>query len=130
MAKRGIEFDAGGRQFRLHLGSWAMSRFERRTKELDSDGRGQSVLVAAQNMAADPESLEFDKLMLLFWAGLEPEVSEREAADIMDELGLARASEMLGQSLEAALDGLVEKDEAAAAKNPASVSGTKPSAST
>lgn len=101
---RGIEFEAGGVTYRLHLGMAAMLRYERRAKEID--GKGESVLAAAQAMQAGDLSVE--RLLRLFWAGLSPQVeTEEAAAEIADEVGMAAAMEMLGRSLDDVMEGFV-----------------------
>lgn len=107
MADRGITFEAGGKSYRLFLGTLAMLRYEVRAKQA---GEPESVLQAAQKLQ-DGE-LSMVRLLRLFECGLIPQpAGEEELAEIVDEVGLTRAMTLLGEALSGSFDGLQEEAE-------------------
>lgn len=104
MGERGIIFEAGGRSYRLFLGTLAMLRYEASAK---AAGEPESVLEAAQKLQGG--DLSMARLLRLFECGLTPAPGSEEAlAEIVDALGLTEAMSMLGDALSSSLSGLQE----------------------
>lgn len=98
-SKRGtIEIEAEGELYRLRFTTNAMARYQ--------DRAGETVTQAFRALDAGGQSEDLDAIRLrrLFWAALssEHEVSEEEAGDVMDALGIQMAAQRLGEAIRAA----------------------------
>jgi hypothetical protein len=88
-SKRGaVPFEANGQAYTLRLTTNAMVRYE--------DAAGHPVLEALGKM--EDGAMSMVALRRLFAAMISPEVSEDDAGDIMDELGLAVAAQKIGEA--------------------------------
>ena len=108
MHRDAVEFEAGGKAYRLHFSTNAISRFEDRFDKSflsavgDNSGAGAKISV----------------IRALFWAGLGVETLD-EAGDVMDELGLHASSRLIGKAVAAAFPDAEDdgQDEGAASGN-------------
>lgn len=93
MAENGtVHFEAGGQAWSLRFDINVFCRIE---SELGIES-------VAEFQAVLKERLSFTKLRKLFACGLSPAASDDKAGDIMTELGIDRASEMLTGCIQAA----------------------------
>lgn len=92
----GVTFDAAGRTHCLRYGMNALVRYQQ--------AAGESMQAAVARLQERPDDPDVVVVRRMFWAGLEG-VSEDEAGDIMDAVGLARASEIMGAAVAAAFGG-------------------------
>lgn len=102
---RGISFVAGGQEYSLAMTTNAMARYEAET--------GESTIAAFQRLEKEPSIL---LILGLFWASLTPIVSMDEAGDLIDEIGLAEATTLLGKAAQATFAGLSENPKKPSAK--------------
>ncbi len=90
-----VPFEAEGRERFLRLTTNAQVRYQERAGETLVDA-----IVAMQGEASQGDML---RLRRLIWAGLGHEgLSEDAAGDLIDEIGLAEASRLLGDAIRAA----------------------------
>ncbi|PTR15392.1 hypothetical protein C8J28_114113 [Cereibacter azotoformans] len=95
MIRGAIPFEAEGRARFLRLTTNAQVRYQERAGETLVDA-----IVAMQGEASQGDML---RLRRLIWAGLGHEgLSEDAAGDLIDEIGLAEASRLLGDAIRAA----------------------------
>lgn len=87
-AKRArISFESGNETHTLALTTNAMCRYQEKA--------GETLVAGLQ--ALQKESSDIVRIRRLFWAGL-AECSEDEAGDLIDDIGLNRAAELLGEA--------------------------------
>ncbi|MGP3699849.1 hypothetical protein [Rhodobacter sp. NSM] len=90
-----VPFEAEGRERFLRLTTNAQVRYQERAGETLVDA-----IVAMQGEASQGDML---RLRRLIWAGMGHEgLSEDAAGDLIDEIGLAEASRLLGEAIRAA----------------------------
>ncbi|MWP40197.1 hypothetical protein GQY15_21875 [Rhodobacter sphaeroides] len=90
-----VPFEAEGRERFLRLTTNAQVRYQERAGETLVDA-----IVAMQGEASQGDML---RLRRLIWAGMGHEgLSEDAAGDLIDEIGLAEASRLLGDAIRAA----------------------------
>ncbi|AMJ46177.1 hypothetical protein [Cereibacter sphaeroides] len=95
MIRGAIPFEAEGRARFLRLTTNAQVRYQERAGETLVDA-----IVAMQGEASQGDML---RLRRLIWAGMGHEgLSEDAAGDLIDEIGLAEASRLLGDAIRAA----------------------------
>jgi hypothetical protein len=87
-----VRFTAQDREFVLRYTTNALCRLEEES--------GESVMQLANDLGGGAISVA--KVRLMFWAGLVPTVDVADAGDIMDDIGMARAAELVGKAFEAA----------------------------
>jgi hypothetical protein len=123
-----VEFEAAGEKYRLFFGIRAEKATElhydqpffravqRIVPDLKPDEMGDKAKVAeaSANIRFNDVAKMFEFALLKF----QPEIDESAVEDIIDELGLARTSELLGQALSAAMGSDDEGAEAGADANP------------
>lgn len=104
MSKSGdVKFEAGGAEYRLRFGWGAMRKFEAIS--------GENVLVALRALESpEKDTAKFaGRVVQLFFAAVSPALgSEDEAADLMDEIGGARAIDLIAEAAGDAFDGVQE----------------------
>ncbi|MZR14224.1 hypothetical protein GQE99_14470 [Maritimibacter sp. DP07] len=98
----GIEFRALGELRTLRFSINAICRIEEST--------GKPIAELA-NIGANAK---LQDIRAMFWGALEPQVTVEEAGEIMDELGLNRSAELIGEAFEKAFP--EEADEAGSGK--------------
>jgi hypothetical protein len=86
-----VSFEAGGARHTLRYGINELCRLEDR---LNID-----VTALGQKMAA---GLNMRTLRTIFACGLSGDLADAEAGDIIDEVGLQRAGELVGEAMQAA----------------------------
>ncbi|ABN78422.1 hypothetical protein [Cereibacter sphaeroides] len=90
-----VAFEAEGRERFIRLTTNAQVRYQERAGETLVDA-----IVAMQGEASHGDML---RLRRLIWAGMGHEgLSEDAAGDLIDEIGLAEASRLLGEAIRAA----------------------------
>ncbi|MCB2130809.1 MAG: hypothetical protein KDE03_17520 [Rhodobacteraceae bacterium] len=91
---RGVSFEVNGREFTLAFSTNAMVAYEK--------SRGEGVISAFQKMEGDAPSM----LLIhgLFWSALTPKMTEDEAGDLIDEIGLSRAAHLLAEAARKAFE--------------------------
>ncbi|MWP39757.1 hypothetical protein GQY15_19505 [Rhodobacter sphaeroides] len=95
MMRGAVPFEAEGRERFLRLTTNAQVRYQERAGETLVDA-----IVAMQGEASQGDML---RLRRLIWAGMGHEgLSEDAAGDLIDEIGLAEASRLLGDAIRAA----------------------------
>lgn len=94
----GIEFEHGGEEYTLAMTTNAMARYEAMS--------GESALSAFARLEKEPSIL---MIRGLFWSAVTPSVSEDQAGDMIDDLGFAEATKMLGDAATRTFEGLDEK---------------------
>lgn len=95
-SKRGaIEIEAGGEVYRLRFTMNAMARYQDRANETITQA------FRAIDEGSERDDLDTIRLRRLFWAALssEHEVSEDDAGDVMDALGIQEAARLLGEAI-------------------------------
>ena len=85
-----VHFNAGGRDLELRFTTNALCRIEEKT------GKAFGEIAAA--LAGN---VRISDLRVLFWAGVDLPTLD-EAGNIIDDLGMARAVELLGEAITAA----------------------------
>lgn len=93
--KRGsISFEAGGKSLAIAMTTNAMCMYQ--------DAAGETLLTGLAALQADPSDIR--RVRRMFWAGLSHAVAvtEAEAGDIMDEVGVAEAVSLLSRAATAA----------------------------
>lgn len=95
MIRGAVPFEAEGRARYLRLTTNAQVRYQERAGETLVDA-----VVAMQGEGSQGDML---RLRRLIWAGMGHEgLSEDAAGDLIDEIGLAEASRLLGEAIRAA----------------------------
>lgn len=95
MIRGAVPFEAEGRARFLRLTTNAQVRYQERAGETLVDA-----IVAMQGEGSQGDML---RLRRLIWAGMGHEgLSEDAAGDLIDEIGLAEASRLLGEAIRAA----------------------------
>lgn len=95
MIRGAIPFEAEGRERFIRLTTNAQVRYQERAGETLVDA-----IVAMQGEGSQGDML---RLRRLIWAGMGHEgLSEDAAGDLIDEIGLAEASRLLGDAIRAA----------------------------
>lgn len=89
---RGVTFELDGETLTLRYGMNAMASYQ--------EAAGEPFIAGVE--ALQGASGDFVRLRRLFWAGLGGTISEVEAGDLMDDLGLAEAADLIGRAVEAA----------------------------
>ncbi|MGP3699191.1 hypothetical protein [Rhodobacter sp. NSM] len=90
-----VSFEAEGRERYIRLTTNAQVRYQERAGETLVDA-----IVAMQGEASHGDMV---RLRRLIWAGMGHEgLSEDAAGDLIDEIGLAEASRLLGEAIRAA----------------------------
>lgn len=97
LQKGEVTFEASGKTFTFKLGTFAQAAIEAKTK--------QSIF---KFFARGEEAWNITDMLILFHAGLlrEHKLTEDEAADLIDELGMARAGEIIAEALNIAFAGI------------------------
>lgn len=120
-----VEFKAGGKKYRLFFGMRARKAVEcyydlpffralqRAMPQLSAEDMKDPKKVA--EASADIRLTDIGKLFEFAFLKHHPDIDEAEVDDLIDELGLARASQLLTEALTAAM---VEEDGSGAAENP------------
>lgn len=96
-----VEFEAGGETRQLRFNMNAMVRYQ--------EASGKTFIEAVQDLQAN--HMDFRTLRMLFWVGL-GNGTQDEAGDMIDDIGIKVASELMGQALSAAFPGDEASDDA------------------
>ncbi|SNT42640.1 hypothetical protein SAMN05421763_11816 [[Luteovulum] sphaeroides subsp. megalophilum] len=95
MIRGAVPFEAEGRERFLRLTTNAQVRYQERA--------GETLVDAVVAMQAEASQGDMLRLRRLIWAGMGHEgLSEDAAGDLIDEIGLAEASRLLGDAIRAA----------------------------
>lgn len=108
-----VEFKAGGKKRRLYFGIRAEKAVEshydlpflKAVQKIMPDLKAEDLADAAK-VAEASAGVRFTDIAKLFEFALlkfEPNIAEAEVEDLIDEIGLASATELMGQALNAAL---------------------------
>lgn len=99
-----VSFEASGKVYLFKLGTYAQAVLERRTKQ-----------PASKFFQRKEDEWGVDDVLSVFYAGLfqKQKLTEEQVADLIDDLGIARVSEIIGEALTAAKP--VQKPEASGA---------------
>lgn len=89
---RDVPFEHEGQTRHLRFGTNSMASYQ--------EASGESFVTGVE--ALQGGAVDFVRLRRLFWAGLGGSVSEMEAGDIMDDLGIAETASLIGRAVEAA----------------------------
>lgn len=88
-SKRGaVTFEVDGQPYTLRMTTNAMVRYE--------DRSGESIVEALGKM--DGANVSISSVRRLFWTMLVGDLSEEQAGDLMDEIGLTEAAAKLGEA--------------------------------
>jgi hypothetical protein len=93
---KSVSFDHNGQAYSLRLSMAAMVRYQ--------DRSGETIGVAIEAVQRDASDMK--RAGRLFWAALQTEATEADAMDLMEQIGIARALEMVGQVLAICLEDL------------------------
>lgn len=104
---RAVSFEARGKDFALRLNMSAMCRYQ--------DRSGETIGTAIQAVMMD--SSDMIRARRIFWASLSETMTEEEAGDLMEEIGLAKAFGLVGECLKMATESLTGETEASASGN-------------
>ena len=108
MAINGVNFTAGGNAYSIKISTNAICRIEEIT------GKSLTEIIAA----FDEGLVSVGMIRAIFAASVLPRVSEDAAGDMIDDLTLARAGELIGQAFQSAFpesDGTANPPKATAA---------------
>lgn len=89
---RSIQFDHDGTTRALRFGTNAMASYQ--------EAAGETFVAGVEQLQAS--AADFVRLRRLFWCGLGGAVTEAEAGDMMDDLGIAETADLIGRAVEAA----------------------------
>ena len=93
---RSVSFDHNGQAYSLRLSMAAMVRYQDRSGET----------IGAAIAAVQRDASDMRRAGRLFWAALQTEATEADAMELMEQIGIARALEMVGQVLAICLEDL------------------------
>lgn len=85
--RRAVEFEAQGKVKALRYDTKALCRIEAET--------GEPIGVASQRLTGNPRISD----LVIFWAAGLGGVTHDEACDLLDEVGFARAGELIGEAI-------------------------------
>jgi CxxC motif-containing protein (DUF1111 family) len=93
---RSVSFDHNGQAYSLRLSMLAMVEYQ--------DRSGETIGAAIEAVQRDASDMR--RAGRLFWAALQSEATEADAMELMEQIGIARALEMVGQVLAICLEDL------------------------
>lgn len=95
-----VEFQVGGKTYSMRLSTNAQVRYQR--------AAGETMLAGLDEVENDPSDTE--RLRRLIWASMShvDGMTEEDAGDIMDEMGVQQAFQRLTEAVTAAYPGVVE----------------------
>lgn len=93
---RSVSFDHNGQAYSLRLSMLAMVKYQDRSGET----------IGAAIAAVQRDASDMKRAGRLFWAALQTEATEADAMDLMEQIGIARSLEMVGQVLAICLEDL------------------------
>lgn len=93
---RSVSFDNNGQAYSLRLSMLAMVEYQ--------DRSGETIGAAIEAVQRDASDMR--RAGRLFWAALQSEATEADAMELMEQIGIARALEMVGQVLAICLEDL------------------------
>lgn len=104
---RSVSFDHAGQAYSLRLSMAAMVRYQ--------DRSGETIGAAIEAVQRDASDMR--RAGRLFWAALQTEATEADAMEMMEQIGIARALEMVGQVLAICLEDLTDSKPGSAEGN-------------
>ena len=104
---RSVSFDHNGQAYSLRLGFAAMVKYQDRSGET----------IGAAIAAAQRDATDMKRAGRLFWAALQTDVTEADAIEMIEQIGIARSLEMVGQVLAICLKDLTDEQPGSAEGN-------------
>ena len=93
---RSVSFDHNGQAYSLRLSMAAMVKYQ--------DRSGETIGAAIASVQRDASDMR--RAARLFWAALQTDATEADAINLMEQIGIARSLEMVGQVLAICLEDL------------------------
>ena len=104
---RSVSFDHNGQAYSLRLSMLAMVKYQ--------DRSGETIGAAIEAVQRDASDMR--RAARLFWAALQTDATEADAINLMEQIGIARSLEMVGQVLAICLEDLTGKTPGSAEGN-------------